>query len=193
MQRTSLSWILHRLWSLRWSFELSISHKAGFVWFLWYPFVLVFLVSLTTIFPRSQIHPLVPCLNFTLLLNILTWNHRVRFFFLPRNHWWKDSVLCVVYRMAQLETGCTMFQWMVQLFISKQLLVTFLSSSVLEKSHKINYKTIYLSSLSFINFSFYFNGFSIYTSPHVCLLFHSCKNHPSLLHYMGEKYKWLSQ
>lgn len=107
-------------------------------------------VSLTAIFRRSQIQPLVPCLDFTLLLNILTWNHRVRFFFLLWNHWWKDSVLCAIYRMAQLEVGYTVFQWMVQLFISKQLLVTFLSSSVLEKSHRINYKTVYLSSISLL-------------------------------------------
>lgn len=104
MQSTSLSWILHCSWSLQWSFELSVSHSASFVWFLWHPFVLVFLFSVTTIFPRSQIQPLVPCLSFTLLLSILTWNHKVRFFFLLWNHWWKDSVLCVVYRMAQLET-----------------------------------------------------------------------------------------
>lgn len=54
----------------------------GFVCSLWYPLVLVLLFSLPTIFPRSQTQP---CLNFILLLSILTWNPKVRFIILLWN------------------------------------------------------------------------------------------------------------
>ena len=79
MQFSPLFWSFHCLCSLWWSFESSVSHKVGFVWSVRYPFVLVLLSSLPTIFPWSQTQP---CLNFILLLSILTWNPKVRFIIL---------------------------------------------------------------------------------------------------------------
>ena len=67
MQFSPLFWSLHCLCSLPWSFESSVSHKVGFVWSVWCPFVRVLLSSLPTVFPRSQTQL---CLNFILLLSI---------------------------------------------------------------------------------------------------------------------------